>query len=591
MGLWLDWVVITVYCGTLVYIGWRTARRKSSIEDYFLAKREMHWSIISISFIATSISALSFVGAPEQGFFETDWYIYSNLGDLIARFIVAFLFLSAFYKLRVQTIYELLGKRFGLPTQRLAAGYFLVTRIVSEAIRITAATIVLNVVVGGALPFATVVIVYMVLVLAYVLFGGLRAVMWSEIMQFFVFMFGLVFCFLVIVHKLPGGWSDMFRAGKDAQVMALVSQDKLLDDTRIAHLREERGEDFRWPLRKHRVIARAPAEKFADNPGDRGCLVDIFESSVGPDGRPTGRYAPKKVNKFGALSLLQGKELGMLLLMIVWGIFGSTAAYGCDHDMAQRLLTADKPRKAKKAMIVSGFLNIPMVFLFLFIGIALYAYNRHTGFAARLLEAGRLETGTHVFAGFIFQELPAGVRGLLVAGILAAAMSTSSAGLNSLSSSVMIDFYKPLFRKRKEDHYVFVARCVMVIIAVINTIVAVYFGGMGDLLWMAFKIVAFSYGALLGIFLLAMLLPRGNNVGNLIAMISTPIMVGLLFWLHSVYGAEPPSGGVWDSVPFLAKCVKLLADIDWRLYVTITAIWTFGFAALFRAKRTFSIWQ
>ena len=178
-----------------------------------------------------------------------------------------------------------------------------------------------------------------------------------------------------------------------------------------------------------------------------------------------------------------------------------------------------------------------------------------------------------------------------MAGILAAAMSTSSAGLNSLSSSVMIDFYKPLFQKRKEDHYVFVSRCIMVTIAVINTIVAIYFGGMGSLLWMAFKIVAFSYGALLGIFLLAMLLPRGNTVGNLIAMISTPIMVGLLFWLHSVYGTEPPSGGLWDSVPLLAEGVKFLADIDWRLYVTITAIWTFGFAALFRAKRGFSVWK
>ena len=238
----------------------------------------------------------------------------------------------------------------------------------------------------------------------------------------------------------------------------------------------------------------------------------------------------------------------------IWaGIIGSTfftlATHGTDQDLVQRMLTAKDAAQSRKALIFSGFLDIPIVVLFLTIGSLLFAlYN--------LVPPSDLPAkADDIFPYYIIHNLPQGLRGVLIAGVFAAAMSSIDSALNALSTTWINDFYRPYFRKSaSENHYLIMARVFTVAFAVFLVGIAYLCKDTKQVLILGFLVGSFTYGALLGVFLLGLLTRRGNDLGNSIGM-GISILV-LLF-------------------------IKFYTEIAWVWYVMIGTFITFGIGYVF----------
>ena len=478
----MDYFVLFVYLGALVGMGFYFSRRENSTNDFFLGGRRMPWTTAMLSFLATEASAVTFIGGPGDSFGGNMWYAQMAIGSLAARIIVATLFLTAFYKFNVTTVYEFLKHRFGEATRGTGSAFFIVTRLLASGVRLCIMAKVLSLVVH--LPFAVSLALVATIATAYTFFGGIRAVMWTDVVQFVVFMGGAWLAFGVLLSKIPGGWSGMMEVARNA----VTEKGVAIDKTQVF--------DFSFDL---------------------------------------------------------GKGTAVFWLAVLCGLFQSMAAFGTDQDMTQRMLTCRKPSLAKRGLILTGLIDFPVVFTFLLIGLALYAFNQSSGFAAGI------ENTDHVFPTFIVTYLPVGLKGLMLAAVFAAAMSSLDSALSALSSSAVVDLYKAYVVPGASDrHYLMVSRLCVVAFAAALVAFAWIFRDIDGVLTLAFKSVSYTYGGLLGVFLLGLLTRRGRNVTNIIAMVSS---IGVVIFFRSGLG------------------------IAWHWMIIIGTLWTFGFAAIFPRER------
>lgn len=427
----IDTIVLILYCMALAGIGaWAARRSKNTTDDYFLAGRSVPWLVTTASFLATCISALTFVGTPAEGYSSDFKYLFSNVGDIAATFFIASYFLPAFQKLNVTSIYELVAHRFGAPVRTACSGYFLVSRTLAATVRIVGIAKVVEVCSGGSLGFTTCVVAVVCTILAYTITGGGRAIAWTDLMQFFLLVFGALMALVYILSLVPGGFWGVVEAGK------------------------------------HAVKANGAV-----------------------------------YNKFNFLDAFSSENVQTLLLIAVWGFFNSCAAYGCDQDMVQRLLSCNDPKRARWSLMLSGLVGIPINLLFLFIGVGLYAYvQTHPELIAGMTD------NDHVFPRFIVTVLPEGLRGLLLAAVASAAMGSSDSALASLATAFTVDFYRPFIAKdATQANIVKASKFAYVFFGVLFIAFSVLFKDLDNLLWLAFRIVAFTYGPLLGVFLVAIM--------------------------------------------------------------------------------------
>ncbi|MBI3723290.1 sodium/solute symporter, partial [bacterium] len=214
---------------------------------------------------------------------------------------------------------------------------------------------------------------------------------------------------------------------------------------------------------------------------------------------------------------------------LVGGAFLAMAAQGTDQDFVQRLLTAKNVRGSRAALIASGFLDLPVVLLFLSIGTLLLVYFQ------RLPDAGVPGDADRIFPFFIAHHLPSGAAGLVVAGVLSVAMGSLSASMNALASTATFDYWKPWRGKTASPATeIRAARAFTLAFAVLLALVALathalkVSGGSGLLLVVAFKAIGYTYGALLGVFLRGFLTRGGGDTANLVAMASSIVFLGVL---------------------------------------------------------------
>jgi solute:Na+ symporter, SSS family len=240
---------------------------------------------------------------------------------------------------------------------------------------------------------------------------------------------------------------------------------------------------------------------------------------------------------------------------IIGGTFLTMASHGTDQLMVQRLLAAKTERDSKKALLASGVAVLFQFTLFLVVGIALFGYYR--------LPSASFGKGDRIFPTFIVNELPRGMAGLLVAAVLAAAMSNLSAALNSLSTSSMVDFYlrwRPLNNEQRRTR---LSRVFTAVWACILFALALLSRRGGRVLETGLSIASVAYGAMLGVFLLGILTKRANARGAFVGMVCG-LAVNLFLWL----------------APNAARNL-LGVSIAWTWYVTLGTIVTFaiGYAA------------
>ncbi len=362
----LDWTVIGSYFGGLLAIGWFFRSEAveggtdgaGSRESFFLGGRQMPWVAVLVSVIATEISAVTFLGVPSVAFAGDFGYLQFGLGSLVARFVVAWLFLPAYYRYRCATPYEWLEVRFDREARRSGAVFFLISRLNASAVRLLLAAMGVGFLLGWSVPAA--ILLFCGLAMVYTAAGGLRTVIYTDALQAAVFVGGgvAVLGFLVGEMGSPGEWNQAVEA-----------------------------------------------EKFR-----------VFHFGTTGEGL------------FGWLN-----DSAWFWIAFVNGLFMTVAALGCDQDLTQRLLACRNLGDARKSVILSGMLGIPVAGLFLLIGSGLYQWY------GGISPTGE---GDREFAWFILNELPAGLRGFLVAGIFAAAMSSLDSAMNALSSSLMQDFGK-----------------------------------------------------------------------------------------------------------------------------------------------------
>ena len=198
---------------------------------------------------------------------------------------------------------------------------------------------------------------------------------------------------------------------------------------------------------------------------------------------------------------------------LLGGTFLTMASHGTDQLLVQRLLTCRNKRESQKALILSGFVILFQFTLFLTIGVMLYVYYKSSPLTTKLA------SNDEIFPTFIVQRLPHGISGLVIAAIFAAAMSNLSGSLNSLSSSTVLDFYKPLLRPEASDHDLLkLSRWLTAAWGVVLIGIAVLASSWGSVFTTGLTIASLVYGPMLGAFLLGVLTKRANQVGVMTRM-------------------------------------------------------------------------
>ena len=440
---------------------WLGTRQKDA-RDYFLADRSIPWWAVCFSVVATETSALTFISVPATAYNSDLWMLQLTIGYLIGRIVVAAVLLPAYFRGELTTAYALLQSRFGLDTRRFASVIFMVTRALADGVRVFATAIPIKLITG--LPYWQAIMITGLFTLLYTYFGGLSAVIWVDVVQMFIYIFGGLVSLWVLLQLVPMGWQGF--------VSAAAEGDKL----RIFHF--EGG--------------------FAD-----------------------GKW---------------------ILTGIVGGAFLSMASHGVDHIIVQRLLASKSLGDARKALITSGLIVIGQFALFLIVGIGLYAYFQGQQFA----------TPDEIFPRFIVSQLPDGVRGLVIAGILAAAMSTVASSLNSLASSTTHDIYAPLSKRGEDQHHLMIMGKRFTLlwgVILIGGAILFQFAQQGTpVVVLALEIASFTYGGLLGGFLLGVFSKQARQRDAITGM-SVAIAIMAVLWAVQQFGVvERFVAGLWFAL-------------------------------------------
>jgi solute:Na+ symporter, SSS family len=458
----LDILVLILYVVGVTALGTWLGGRQRGASDYFLAGRDIPWWAVCFSIVATETSALTFISIPATSYQTDFWFLQLAAGYLVGRIVIAWVLLPRYFSGELVTAYQLLEIRFGLGARRFASVIFMVTRAFADSVRVFAASIPITLITG--MPYWQSIVLAGIVTVIYTYIGGLRAVIWIDVMQMGLYMFGGAAALYVLTQLVPGGWSEIVATAAAAGKLQVVHTE--------------------------------------------------------------GGFASAR----------------WLLTGLIGGAFLSMASHGVDHLIVQRLLSAPSLAGARRALVGSGLLVLVQFTLFLTIGLGLYAHYQGAAFAVP----------DEIFPRFIVEGLPPGLSGLIVAGILAAMMSTVSSSLNSLASATTHDLYAPLAsREHDEQRLMRAGRAFTLMWAVILIGGALLFQLLRPgtpVVVIALQIASFTYGGLLGGFLLALLSDRADQRDAITGIATAITLMGVL-WAAQQFGVmERRVDGLWFAL-------------------------------------------
>ncbi len=441
----LDLAIISVYLIGITLFGLRFRKRQHTLRDYFLAGRDIPWWAIALSIVAAETSTLTIISIPGLAYDTNLTFLQVVMGYVVGRFIIAFVLLPHYFKGDLYTAYQLIETRFGPQLRSLTSGLFLLTRAAAEGVRVYAVSIVVSIALGTG-EIASIAIIT-ALTLIYTFEGGLAAVIWTDVIQTFIYVGGTLLGIATIIHLVPGGW---------------------------AHI--------------HQVAAAANKFRVFD-------LTPTFW-------KPYTFWAG-----------------------LIGGAFLTTASHGTDQLIVQRLLAARSLRQSKTALLSSGAAILFQFGLFLVLGVMLFAYY--------MLPSAHFGRADRIYPTFIVSRMPHGISGLLIAAILAAAMSNLSAALNSLSSSTIVDFVLRRHPETDERKRIRLSRISTLLWAIVLfTLAILCLHRVSRVVEVGLQIASVAYGALLGVFLLGVLTRRANQAGAMAGMLCG-FVIELYLWLRT----------------------------------------------------------
>jgi len=441
----IDLVLVAAYLIGITLFGLRFRKsRENSLRSYFLADRNLPWWAIALSIVAAETSTLTIISVPGLAFTGDFGFLQIALGYLVGRIAICILFLPRYFRGELLTAYQLIGQRFGRRLHRFTAALFLVMRAAAEGVRVFAVAIVVGVAIGTG--DVTSIAILSALTLVYTFEGGMTAVIWTDVVQMFLYVGGSLVALAAVCHRIPGGWGALIAGASAAHKLAMLH--------------------FSWSL------------------------ADTYTFQAG----------------------------------VIGGCFLTMASHGTDQLMVQRLLAARNLRESRVALLASGVVIFFQFALFLLIGAGLFVYYRSMGMAPGL-------SADRIFPAFIVEAMPAGVAGLMVAAILAAAMSNLSAALNSLASTSVVDFYLPRHPEISGARRTRLSRLMTVVWATVLFALAMFSRGGGHVVEIGLSIASVLWGAMLGVFLLGTLSRRAGERGTIWGM-AAGVAVNLLLWLR-----------------------------------------------------------
>jgi sodium-coupled monocarboxylate transporter 8/12 len=447
----LDYSIFAIYLLATVAIGTMFMKGQRNLDEYFLAGRGMGSVIVAMTMLAALFSGISFLAGPSEGYANGPIFYLVNLAFFIATPVTALVFLPFYYSSRFFTAYQYLEERFSVQLRTLASASFIVRVLLWLAAATYAPALALEQATGMPLWFT--ILCTGILTTIYTTFGGMRAVIWTDVMQLVVLFGGQLAIAIIATSRVPGGLSRVIELGHE---------------------------------------------------GGR------FDLSLSPD--PTVRLT------------LWGLIIGAAFMHLV--------QMATDQVSVQRYLSATSLRVARRGLWLKLALTLPVTAVFYGTGLVLYAYYHVHGDP---LAAGKITKADQILPFFVVTELPHGFPGLFIAAIYAASMSTISAGINSLTSASLVDFYQRLWRRPdlSESNQLRIARWLTFTYGALVIALAFLVHRLGTLLEATNKVIGLVGGPLIGLFLLGILTRRATSRGALIGWLA-----GLLMTIYVCFGTK-----------------------------------------------------
>jgi len=449
----LDYIIIITYLAGIAVWGIISGGKQRTAKDYFLGAEKIPWWAVCFSIVAAETSTLTFISIPGLAYLTNLNFLQVAIGFLLGRIVVAQLFLPAYFRGELKTAYTFLENRFGGKTRSFASIVFLLTRTAADGVRLFATAIPLYLILKIDPVIAIIIIALVALVYTYT--GGLKGVIWVDVIQMFIYIGGAALAGIFLLNSLPDGLTTVINSAATDNKFSII------------------------------------------NFGFDKSITEFFS------------------------------EPYTLLAGLVGGAFLSMASHGTDQLIVQRLLATKDLKSARKAVIGSGIIVVFQFALFLIIGVLLFAYY------------GKMDIKSdEIFPMFIINVLPPGVSGIIIAGLFAAAMSTLAGSMSSLSSSSMMDLYTPLSGKLlSEEKKLKISRLLTILWAGLLVFSAfIFMGSSRAVVEVALSIASFTYGGLLGVFLLGILVSKAKQedalagfVAGILVMV-TVIALNLFVW-------------------------------------------------------------
>ncbi|HXV86877.1 MAG TPA: sodium:solute symporter [Gemmatimonadales bacterium] len=534
---WLNWLIVVAYLAYVVIDGVRRSRGTTEIEGYFLANRNLPWWAVGLSVMATQLSAITMIGTTGQGATDGLRFVQFYFGLPIAMVILGVTLVPFLHGAKVFTAYEYLERRFDAKTRSLTAFLFLLSRGMSCGTIVAAPGVVFSAIFGWDMLWS--VAIMGIPTVVYTMIGGVQAVTWVDVKQMVLIVTGLVVMVVVLLVQLP------------------VSPDEAL---RIAG-----------------AAGRTRVFDFSFNPNETytfwsGIIGGTFlaMSYFGTDQSQAQRYFTARSVDQARSSLLmsaywkiplQALVLTVGVLVFVYYLFQPPPLlFNPAHEGRVRVAQATTYQAlqgrytealAARALAARALADAPG-------DSPTQAASARDAFRERerdvtavrgeALELARQVTGeeprdvNYIIPHFVLNALPLGFAGLFIAAVMAAAMSSIAAELNSLSTATVIDFYRRWFKPQASDaHYLTVSKAATAFWGLFACGVATFAATLGSLIEVVNRFGSFFYGSILGVFLLAMV--PGARAGG--------AFVGLLAGMGTVasvtFGA-PSVSFLWHNV-------------------------------------------
>ncbi|KAB7530386.1 sodium/solute symporter [Flagellimonas olearia] len=481
----LDYFVIVGYLLFVIIMGSFFSKGDKSTENYFLGGKSIKWLPLAISMYTSIFSAISFIMAPAEAFRGDLQYLVALIMFPIASVFALVFFIDVYTRFNMTTIYEYVEARFSRRLGYIVLSSFLLFRTIYAGIVVFTLSMILNVIMG--FPLIETIVVVGIGAIVYTTLGGMKAVIWTDVVQFVAIIAGLVVVLFYASAQVPGGFTEIVRLAGDENKLRLANFD-----------------------------------------------FDLTE-----------RY--------------------VFWTLIIYGLVEFLGAKTVDQMNVQRYLSAQSPRHAKIAMLMQSLFSIPVWLLLFAVGISLYAFYQYN---PSMEITGFVDNGLfdRIFPYYIATVLPSGIKGLLIAALMAAAMSTMDSVLNSLSAISVVNIYERIHPHSTPQRSLRMAKVFTIFWGIIIIGFAISMIDITSILKTIQSISGIIMGPILGIFVLGLFTRHSNGKGVLIGLIFSlfPLIimkygVPIVLTLHALFDTEATVPG----------CLVYLSKMTFTVYGVI----------------------